>query len=391
MYTTRRYTVNGSTDTNTTYDGVSRYRYREKTWVNTPDYRARRASGTLPMNPFSYLDQQGALVPSVMSRSFKLYDVNRQIEWSTDFVYTPTLMGSVPKSLVSLASMRAVKQAEGAKVNAPVFLAELNKTSAMVASTARTLVYTYLALKKGQFDEAGKNLGMLIPKKQVVSWRREYGVAPKKAASNAWLQMQYGWVPLLSEVRNAVHALGDMTDAPAGRRLVFKGRASSDDKTSEVNRILFRKETGSYEIKGTIERNFAYSARCTWTAEANQADIPAKLGLLNPAEVIWELVPLSFVVDWFLPIGDYLSAFSTVASWDSKSCVIGEKVVQLDGVFPTSRYPKDSQVSGFTANTQLVSVKRYPVNRPPWSISLKFPTSVPQAVSAIALLAQKLR
>lgn len=33
-----------------------------------------------------------------------------------------------------------------------------------------------------------------------------------------------------------------------------------------------------------------------------------ELGLTNPALVAWELVPYSFVVDWFLPIGDWLQA-----------------------------------------------------------------------------------
>jgi hypothetical protein len=34
----------------------------------------------------------------------------------------------------------------------------------------------------------------------------------------------------------------------------------------------------------------------------------AKLGLINPLLVGWELVPYSFVIDWFLPIGNMLEA-----------------------------------------------------------------------------------
>jgi hypothetical protein len=30
------------------------------------------------------------------------------------------------------------------------------------------------------------------------------------------------------------------------------------------------------------------------------------LGLLDPLTVVWEIIPYSFVVDWFLPIGSYL-------------------------------------------------------------------------------------
>jgi hypothetical protein len=37
-------------------------------------------------------------------------------------------------------------------------------------------------------------------------------------------------------------------------------------------------------------------------------DLLAQTGFTNPANVIWELVPFSFVVDWFIRIGDYLNA-----------------------------------------------------------------------------------
>ncbi len=38
--------------------------------------------------------------------------------------------------------------------------------------------------------------------------------------------------------------------------------------------------------------------------------LASRLGLTNPAAVAWELVPYSFVVDWFVNVGDYLNQFS---------------------------------------------------------------------------------
>jgi hypothetical protein len=46
---------------------------------------------------------------------------------------------------------------------------------------------------------------------------------------------------------------------------------------------------------------------CTMTAELET------LGLLNPLSLAWELLPYSFVIDWFLPIGDYLAATTASA------------------------------------------------------------------------------
>jgi hypothetical protein len=44
--------------------------------------------------------------------------------------------------------------------------------------------------------------------------------------------------------------------------------------------------------------------------QVNYPEMPSytALGLTNPALLAWELVPFSFVLDWLLPIGDWLSS-----------------------------------------------------------------------------------
>lgn len=37
-----------------------------------------------------------------------------------------------------------------------------------------------------------------------------------------------------------------------------------------------------------------------------------QLGLDDPLGLIWELTPYSFVVDWFLPVGQWLSSFRSI-------------------------------------------------------------------------------
>jgi hypothetical protein len=54
-----------------------------------------------------------------------------------------------------------------------------------------------------------------------------------------------------------------------------------------------------------------------WARIANQTVRRAvALGVANPASIAWELVPYSFVVDWFVPVGNTLEAMTATAGLD---------------------------------------------------------------------------
>jgi hypothetical protein len=44
----------------------------------------------------------------------------------------------------------------------------------------------------------------------------------------------------------------------------------------------------------------------------------AQAGITNPLEVAWELVPFSFVADWFFPVGAYLGSLDADFGWSFK-------------------------------------------------------------------------
>ena len=82
-----------------------------------------------------------------------------------------------------------------------------------------------------------------------------------------------------------------------------------------VKRRISWKETltpsGSLERaswKGHCTKGFEvccyYTVSNSWLAGLNN------LGLINPFTVIWELMPMSFVIDWLLPIGNFLDALT---------------------------------------------------------------------------------
>jgi hypothetical protein len=122
---------------------------------------------------------------------------------------------------------------------------------------------------------------------------------------DAWLELQYGWKPLMSDVFGACNALKQ--DGVALKPYVkVTGTAKREDKAFEVTRA------GQY---GSTQSSFHYvqnvSKVVLWYEVENDLLIAlSSLGVVNPLEVVWELTRFSFVVDWFLPVGEWLGALT---------------------------------------------------------------------------------
>lgn len=75
---------------------------------------------------------------------------------------------------------------------------------------------------------------------------------------------------------------------------------------------------------GFLEATSGVKVRLDYELENPFVATLAQLGITNPAELIWELVPYSFVIDWFVPVGNYLSAFDAALGWHFKGGTITE-------------------------------------------------------------------
>jgi hypothetical protein len=53
----------------------------------------------------------------------------------------------------------------------------------------------------------------------------------------------------------------------------------------------------------------------TYRLDSADRALLAQTGIDNPALLAWELLPYSFVVDWFLPVGNYLQSLTDFAGF----------------------------------------------------------------------------
>lgn len=382
------------------YDAPQTVQSRDRSWVHTPNYRMLvKTHQSLPDNPFSLTEWSIPSSGGTVEMPSTQYDTG---DWSqTQHIYTgPAGVGvSIPPFISDFSELNArlISRAKGNQWNVPIFIAEGRKTANMVANAAVRVVSMARALKRGRLGDFLKmshpDNKVRVPSKGLDQrFRNDYGRDPKRAAANYWLEMTYGWTPFLSEVRNAVNTLMDVAERPDSLDSTVKASLSrfTTSKSSEDQQI-FSNSLG-FSIRGYYEYMNKTSFRGKWRFTMNPLSIPGRFGLLNPLEVAWELVPLSFVADWFIPIGGYLSQLDTPLRFNHRGGTYGVRQQTLMSTVPTHMTPSNGTFTGFGGSGDYTTLRRVAMTGIP-SVTLSSVRFDPKigaarATSAIALLTQ---
>lgn len=193
---------------------------------------------------------------------------------------------------------------QGSDFNAAVALGEGGQTLKLIADSA-TRIYTALhRAKRGDFKGACRSLiegTGRKPLKPYHDWKSPAAWLDTNLAKN-WLELQYGWLPLLSDAHDGAITLAHHLNVPL-------------QKTYRAKRIVKRPHSlvTMYGIPGRNPFSWKATslqkeARYIKAVIKEKPSIPKLTGLTHPESVAWELLPYSFVADWFIPIGDYLTA-----------------------------------------------------------------------------------
>lgn len=129
---------------------------------------------------------------------------------------------------------------------------------------------------------------------------------PTLTASNAWLQYKYGWKPLMGTIHGALMFQNEHWDA---FRVAARGKASHNSE------LLYNSGNKNYP-RHTVYHSGSYREQIElWYMVTDRAEFSIeRMMSLDPTAVAWELVPYSFVVDWFYDVGGYLEALELVHS-----------------------------------------------------------------------------
>lgn len=182
------------------------------------------------------------------------------------------------------------------RVNAADMYRTRKETMEMVSKRVNQLIHAWRSMKRGNWRQFKKALGITNKGKKP----REFG----KNSSGTWLEHSYGWSPLLSDIYTILNNTFEPPMITAKAR--YKETVIEEKTTS-----LFR--SGFKLVRNSTDHVFQISITDQIDIHLDSPAIQAasQYGLLNPAAVAWEAVPFSFVVDWFYPVGDFLSQLNT--------------------------------------------------------------------------------
>lgn len=264
-----------------------------------------------------------------------------------------------------------------------VSLAERKQAMGMVAARGLQLASFAKSLSRFRFGDAARALDLtvesIVHKKGTIQMRARRGSVYKemqfkkgaKHYANNYLEFHFGWSPLIGDIGRAVEIL------QGGIPPIFV-------KSSATVARRFTQTDGS--LGSSI-----WTPVVSWSLRAQiQVSNPNlllanQLGFVNPALILWELVPFSFVLDWFVNVSDFLSSFTDFAGVEllnasrTRKCVTQRATTRSNG---TAEYI-----------TQSVFVNRYLGQPPgpklrirdPWSLSPR------RGLAAISLLTQRMK
>lgn len=288
----------------------------------------RKPEGWLPPLPYNFerryqRRQEGLFEEVVYDLQNNGQIISHKRETGVIFNKTPnqmfehtgtTFTGWTPRPTnaeIDQALVKARVKMKRQDLNLGVAFAERNRTAQLLGDTASQLARALIALRRGKWRDCGRILGM-----QNVRKPRGHSIPQK------WLEFQYGWTPLLSDVYGATAAL---TKQPASDwRVTGKGkvRFEWEDEFDHVNGANGPNDSLTGVTRAKLERGVFVRIDAIPQNDLLQAF--TSLGLTNPALIAWELVPFSFVVDWALPIGQFLDSLDAMLGYGPTDCSISQ-------------------------------------------------------------------
>lgn len=398
--------------TSTSESKASASRVETRVTVNTPGWKSGRKRlvdrDDLPINPFSYSLRRSNSSYGV--ETWRHPDLNRYgmrhgvLEKGTNM--EPRLITQSMRDRIDAEALaKLFRSAKDQSVNLGIIFAERKQTSQLVLSTARQIAEAQRAARAGAWKIALDSLGVRVDHKQRKGYfdrngLRLFGRTPNpknnwgrvaansKELANRWLELVFGWRPMLQDIEDSIIALAK------ARERVFRTRiaAAATFRQQEANTNesweglpVRRSENAIYARRYVLFVDITHDGRKSLS----------ELGITNLASIVWEVTPFSFVWDWIFPIGRFLDSLDAFAglSFSKGSNTFFEKTdVRYKCANTRAEYGGYRKIDGTASKLHIDCQRSVMTSFPDIPLPYFRPKfSSERAVTSLALIRQRLK
>lgn len=219
---------------------------------------------------------------------------------------------------------------------------------------------------------------------------------------NEWLELHYGWKPLLGDIYGAAEELIALPEFLAVISARAHAKADTTVSTTTSGPVDISGLSNFTDLPVTTKSKISVFDGVKLQISLKPPTDLVRLGRwtsLNPVNIAWELVPYSFVVDWFIDIGTFLrdtesywlynSLFSSGYRSDLRAATVTSTVLYAN--FIPNYFERVDYINA-KANQDVLSFDRdllysYPFPRLP---QVNTDLSSSRLITAAALLGQHL-
>lgn len=270
---------------------------------------------------------------------------------------------------------KALAYARTTGLDAGTFAAEFNKTVNMIESFGTRFLKRLSAVIR---EAARRNPDRLA-----------------EEFSSVWLEARYGWRPLAYDIEDINSALNQLKD---GIRTLGRGYAQ-DETTypfnwSNLGYAAMLDPGYSYPSNNRSKLQTVATGEAVITRRAGCLVelVLDEIGFIDPLTTGWEVIPFSFIADWFINLGELISAHSVFASGSLAGAWTSDRVV-MTRMFETIALPYQATpqytVTGDTygvARSVFKTYSREAVEDVPFNLSFKFNFNFLKLIDVVSIV-----
>ena len=355
--------------------------YRESS-VKTPDFQAKRKLGLpLPINPYLwnrwdfthrpvYLSGIGTVTAaSMLDPPITVFERGFCAASNDTKVYCQKW-----DNLTSIVTNRLLDRVRDKDIDLGVAFGEYRETANLIANTCAKVAKAVRLARKRRFSEAMRAL--------TGSSKRSTWKDVPKAAANTWLGVTYGLKPLLSDIFDGIRIIENRHRnkalIPVHTVKAFHGVDINVESVVQYGKPDYWRYARGTSVSGKIR------GVITFEVDNPFLYLLTRMGLTNPLSVAYELMTLSFVLDWFTNLG---KTIDSIVPPQGVKFVSGYIMHNLDGWSDASGFSNRGYYDGtvhqrYKRRDLLTAFPRYHVIKPDISLSKE------QVASGISLVIQ---